>query len=124
MRHDRTHGVENAEKVEFEYTHFSIKLLTDELLTNKDKFFICRENSNKKEATISSIIQNIVSTLESFTNVFIIVLIFICNKLLKLLLNIKCKLTEKYADIHILNIRAIINKILLLIFILLFFSIH
>lgn len=39
----------SIEKVEFEYTHFSIKLLTDELLTNKDKFFICRENNNKKE---------------------------------------------------------------------------
>ena len=79
-------------------------------------FLFLLENNNKKDAIISSITTNIISTILLLIIVLIIVLTSICNKLLKLLLNTKCRLTEKYALTHTLNIRAIINKINLLIF--------
>ena len=83
-------------------------------------FFLLFVKSNKKDATIISIMINIASTCLFSIIVFTITSTFICSKLLKLLLNIKCKLTVQYAVIATLNIRAIINKSLLLIFQLLF----
>lgn len=78
-------------------------------------FFLLLTKNNKKDATISSIITNITSTLLLLIRVFIIDSTFICNNSLKLLLNIKCKLTVKYAVILTLTINAIINNILLFI---------
>lgn len=83
-------------------------------------FFFLFENSNSNVTIISSIAQKIINTLLSLIRVFIIVDIFILNKLLKFLLKIKCKLTEKYAFIPMLKIIAIIIKIFLFIFFLLF----
>ena len=84
-------------------------------------FLLLLEKNNKKEATINSIITNMTSTLELFINISIIDLTFICSKLSKSLLNIKFKLTVKYAVTHTLNIKAIINNIFLLIFSLSYF---
>jgi len=62
------------------------------------------------------------STLEFFINVSIIDLTFICSKLSKSLLNIKCKLTVKYPVTHTLNIKATINNTFLFIFLLSYFK--
>ena len=83
-------------------------------------FFFLFENSNSNVTIISSIAQKIINTLLSLIKVFIIVDIFMLNKLSKFLLKIKCKLTEKYAFIPILKSIAIIVKILLFIFFLLY----
>ena len=83
-------------------------------------FFFLFENSNSNVTIISSIAQKIINTLFSLIRVFIIVDIFILNKLSKFLLKIKCKLTEKYAFIPILKSIAIIVKIFLLILFLLY----
>ena len=82
-------------------------------------FFFLFENSNSNVTIISSIAQKIINTLFSFIRVFIIVDIFMLNKLSKFLLKIKCKLTEKYPFMPILNSIAKIVKIFLLIFFLL-----
>lgn len=87
-------------------------------------FFFLFENSNSNITIISSITQKIINTLLSLNRVFIIVLIFILNKLSKFLLKIKCKLTEKYAFIPILKNIAIIVKIFLFIFVLLCLKIY
>ena len=79
-------------------------------------FLLLFEKNNKKEATINSITTNMTSTLEFVINISIIDLTFICSKLSKSLLNIKCILTVKYAITHTLNIKATINNIFLLIF--------
>lgn len=73
-------------------------------------FFLLFEKSNKKDVTISSSITNITSTFGFVIIVFIIDWAFICSKLLNSLINIKCRLTEKYAVTPILNIKAITNK--------------
>ena len=83
-------------------------------------FFFLFENSNSNVTIISSIAQKIINTLFSLIRVFIIVDIFILNKLSNFLLKIKCKLTEKYAFIPILKSIAIIVKIFLLILFLLY----
>ena len=83
-------------------------------------FFFLFENSNSNVTIISSIAQKIINTLLSLIKVFIIVDIFMLNKLLKFLLKIKCTLTEKYAFIPILKTIATIVKIFLLIFVLLY----
>ena len=83
-------------------------------------FFFLFENSNSKVIIISSIAQKIINTLFSLIRVSIIEVIFILNKLLKFLLKIKCKLTEKYAFIPMLKNIATIVKIFLLIFFLLY----
>ena len=75
-------------------------------------FFLLFEKSNKKDVTISSSITNITSTFGFVIIVFIIDWAFICSKLLNSLINIKCRLTEKYAVTPILNIKAITNKML------------
>ena len=82
-------------------------------------FFFLFENSNSNVTIISSIAQKIINTLLSLIKVFIIVDIFMLNKLSKFLLKMKCKLTEKYAFMPILNSIAIVVKIFLFIFFLL-----
>ena len=73
-------------------------------------FFLLFEKNNKKDVTINSSITNITSTFGFVIIVFIIDWAFICSKLLNSLINIKCRLTEKYAVTPILNIKAITNK--------------
>ena len=73
------------------------------------------ENNSRKVITNASNIRNINNTLFSVINVFIIVCISMFSRPSKSLLKIKCKLTDKYAHIPILNISDIINNTFLFI---------
>ena len=84
-------------------------------------FFLLFVKNNKKNATISSIILNISNTFLFPIIVLIIKPTSICSKSLKLLLNIRCKLTVRYPTTPTLNINAIISKILLFILFLSYF---
>ena len=83
---------------------------------------ITLENNNRNEIIIISKTPKITNTFFSLNMVFIIVIIFILNKPSKFLLNIKCKLTERYALIKMLIIIAKNINILLLIFFLLYWN--